>query len=387
MNARARRAQASAARDNWPSGSKPSLDEHQTVAHYRDGMEKSLRRIDLRSDTVTKPTPAMREAMAEAEVGDDVFGDDPTVKELEAETASMLGKESALFTASGTMANQLALRSQTEPGDEILVEANAHIYYYEGGGPAALSGVMCRCLEGRRGVFTAADLEAALRPSDVHFAHTRLVCVENTHNRGGGKIWSVEQIQEIAAAARKHGLQLHLDGARLWNASVATGITEREYAMAFDSVSVCFSKGLGAPVGSALAGPRSLIERARRFRKMFGGGMRQAGIIAAGALYALHHHRARLAEDHANAKLLASGLAKMGSLDANPAEVETNMVRFRVRSMPAQQLVERLKSRGVLVLAVGTDSIRAVTNLMVSAGDIESALRIISAVMDGKPGL
>jgi threonine aldolase len=344
-------------------------------------MDNTLRVIDLRSDTVTKPTPAMREAMARAEVGDDVLGDDPTVKELESETASLLGKEAAVFTPSGTMANQLAIRSQTEPGDEILVEAHAHIYYYEGGAPAALSGVMCRCLEGKRGVFTGADLEAALRPVDVHFPRTRLVCVENTHNRGGGKVWSIEQIQEVAAAARKHGLQLHLDGARLWNAAVATGIAEREYAAPFDTVSVCFSKGLGAPVGSALAGSKRLIERARRFRKMIGGGMRQAGVIAAGALFALRDHRTRLAEDHANAKLLSSGLAGIKGLEATPAEVETNMVRFSVRVMPAEQLVERLRARGVLVLAVGPGTIRAVTSLMVSAQDIETAAGIVSALL------
>ena len=336
-------------------------------AGMRDGTSAL---IDLRSDTVTKPTPAMREAMARAEVGDDVFGDDPTVQELEAETAALLGKEAALYTASGTMANQLAVRGHTEPGDEILVEANAHIYYYEAGGPAALSGVMCRCLNGQRGVFTGADLEGALRPADPHFPRTRLVCVENTHNRGGGKIWSLGQIKEVETAARKHGLQMHLDGARLWNASVATGIPERDFAAPFDTVSVCFSKGLGAPVGSALGGPKSFIERARRFRKMLGGGMRQAGIIAAGALFALRHHRARLAEDHANAKALASGLAGLRGLEADPAAVETNLVRFRVLAMPAQQLVDRLKSRGILVLAVSADTIRAVTNLMVCAEDI-----------------
>ncbi|HZR21754.1 MAG TPA: GntG family PLP-dependent aldolase [Verrucomicrobiae bacterium] len=334
--------------------------------------------IDLRSDTVTKPTAAMRDVMARAEVGDDVFGDDPTVKELESETATLLGKEAALFTTSGTMANQLAIRSQTEPGDEILVEAGAHIYYYEGGGPAALSGVMCRCLAGQRGVFGAADVEGALRPVDPHFARTRLVCVENTHNRGGGKIWSREQIGEVTAAAREHGLLSHLDGARLWNASTASGVAEREYAAPFDSVSVCFSKGLGAPVGSALAGSKSLIDRARRFRKMLGGGMRQAGIIAAGALFALRNHRGRLAEDHAHAKLLASGLSGIPGLEVNPAEVETNMVRFRVKTMPAAQLVERLKARGVLILPVAPDTIRAVTNLMVSSKDIEEAVRIIS---------
>lgn len=330
--------------------------------------------IDLRSDTVTKPTPPMREAMAEAEVGDDVFGDDPTVQELEAETAAILGKEAALYTASGTMANELAVHGHTEPGDEVLVDAEAHIYYYEAGGPAALSGVMCRCLNGQRGVFTGADVEGALRPVDAHFPRTRLVCVENTHNRGGGKVWPLERIKEVEAAARKHGLHTHLDGARLWNAAVATGIAERDYAAPFDTVSVCFSKGLGAPVGSALAGPRSFIERARRFRKMLGGGMRQAGIIAAGALYALRHHRARLAEDHANAKALASGLAALEGLEGDPADVETNMARVRVLAMPAQQLVDRLKSRGVLVLAVSADTIRAVTNLMVSAEDIGKAV-------------
>jgi len=333
--------------------------------------------IDLRSDTVTKPTPAMRRAMAEAEVGDDVLGDDPTVKELEAETARFLGKEAALFTTSGTLANQLAIRCQTEPGDEMIVESNAHIYFYDGGGPAALSGVMCRCVEGKRGVFTGADVEAALRPADIHFPRTKIVCVENTHNRGGGKIWSIDDIQSVAAAAREHGLQLHLDGARLLNAAVATGIPERDLAAAFDTVSVCFSKGLGAPIGSALAGPRAVIDRARRFRKMFGGGMRQAGIIAAGALFALRHQRDRLAEDHANAKTLAAGLARIDGVEAVPSEVETNMVRFRVRGRPANQVVEQLRARGVLVLAASRETIRAVTNLMVSNTDVEAALKAI----------
>jgi threonine aldolase len=338
--------------------------------------------IDLRSDTVTQPTPAMREAMARAEVGDDVFGDDPTVKELEAETAILLGKEAALYTPSGTMANQLAIRGHTEPGDEILVEANAHLYYYESGAPAVLSGVMCRCLNGQRGIFTGADMEAALRPADQHFPRTRLVCIENTHNRGGGKIWSVKQIRAVADTAKRHGLLLHLDGARLWNASVATGIPERDYAAHFDTVSVCFSKGLGAPVGSALAGPKSFIEHVRRFRKMFGGGMRQAGLIAAGALFALHHQRARLAEDHANAKALAAGLAAVRGLEAAPAEVETNMVRVRVCYLPAQQFADRLRAQGVLVLAVGPDTIRAVTNLMVSSADIQASVAIIARVVN-----
>jgi threonine aldolase len=336
--------------------------------------------IDLRSDTVTKPTPAMREAMAAAEVGDDVMGEDPTVKELEAETAALLGKEAALFTVSGTMANQIAIRCHTEPGDEILVEGNAHIYYYEGGGPAALSGVMCRCVQGERGVFTGADLEAALRPADLHFPRSRLVCLENTHNRGGGKIWPLEKIEEVASVARRHGLPMHLDGARLWNATAATGIAEKKWAAAFDTVSVCFSKGLGAPVGSVLAGPKTLLARALRFRKMLGGGMRQAGIIAAGALFALRHHRARLVEDHANAKALAEGIQRCQRFEIVPSEVETNMVRFRLPGVPAQEVVDRLHARGVLLLTADRSTIRAVANLMVSTEDIRRAIDVIADV-------
>ena len=341
--------------------------------------------IDLRSDTITQPTPAMREAMARAEVGDDVFGDDPTVARLEARTAEILGKEAAVFTPSGTMANQLALRAHTESGDEILVDANAHIYYYESGAPAALAGVMCRCLPGVRGVFTAADVEAVLRPTDQHFAPTKLVCIENTHNRGGGSVWPMERIRDVAEVSRARGLRLHLDGARLWNASVATGIPERDYAAHFDSVSVCFSKGLGAPVGSALCGTREFIQRARRFRKMYGGGMRQAGILAAGALHALEHHRARLAEDHANARSLAEGLSRLPGLELDPAAVQTNIIFMRVRKLPAATLVDALNQAGVRVLALGPDSIRAVTNLMVSSGQIPAALEIFARTLGKVP--
>ena len=337
--------------------------------------------IDLRSDTITQPTPAMRAAMADAEVGDDTFGDDPTMQRLEACVAEMLGKESALFTPSGTMANQLALRAHTESGDEILVDANAHIYYYEAGGPAALSGVSCRCLAGVHGIFTAKDVETALRPPDQHFPPTKLVCLENTHNRGGGTIWPMERIREVADIARRQGLRMHLDGARLWNASVATGIAERDYAAHFDSVSVCFSKGLGAPIGSALCGPRDFIQRARRFRKMFGGGMRQTGILAAGALYALEHHRSRLAEDHRNARALAQGLARLPGIELDPARVETNIVFFGVQTIQAKELVQRLEQAGVRMLAAGPASIRAVTNLMVAAEEIPKTLEIVGRVM------
>ncbi len=337
--------------------------------------------IDLRSDTITQPTPAMREAMASAEVGDDVFGDDPTVQRLEARVAEFLGKEATVYVPSGTMANQLAIRAHTEPGDEILVEADAHLNFYECGGPAALSGVMCRCLRGTRGIFTAADVEAALRPPDQHFPTTRLVCLENTHNRGGGSVWPLARMQEVAAAARQHRLRLHLDGARLWNASIASGVSERAYAALFDSVSVCFSKGLGAPVGSALVGPREFIQRARRFRKMFGGGMRQAGVIAAGALFALEHHRARLAEDHANAQALAAGLTRLPRVQLDPAAVETNIILFKVNVASATALVQELDRQGVRVLATGPGTIRAVTNLMVSPADISVALETFARVL------
>lgn len=337
--------------------------------------------IDLRSDTVTLPTLAMRQAMAEAEVGDDVFGDDPTVRELEERVAALLGKEAAVFVPSGTMGNQIAVRTHTEPGDEILVEAQAHIYYYEAGGPAALSGVMCRCLDGRRGLFTAADVESALRPADPHFPRTRLVCLENTHNRGGGSIWPLAQVAEVAEIARHRGLTLHLDGARLWNASVATGIPESAYAAHVDSVNVCFSKGLGAPVGSALVGSREFVGRARRFRKMFGGGMRQAGIIAAGALFALTHHRERLADDHRNARRLAVGLQTLPNLELDLSRVETNLVLFRVVDRPARLLCEQMEHRGVRVLPTGLQTVRAVTNLNVSAEAIQTALGHFAEVL------
>jgi len=330
--------------------------------------------IDLRSDTVTRPTPAMRRAMAEAPVGDDVLGDDPTVNTLERRVAEILGKEAAVYMPSGTMTNQVAIRSHTEPGDEIILEAVAHSYFFECGGPAALSGVSCRLLAGERGIFTGEQVKAAVRPRNYHYPFSKLVCVENTHNRGGGSIWPIERIAEVAAAAREAGLAMHMDGARLWNASVATGIAEREYAKFFDSVSVCFSKGLGAPVGSALAGTAKFIDRARRFRKMFGGGMRQAGIIAAGALFALENHRARLAEDHASARRLAEGIAGLPGVALDPTMVETNIVIFRTSTMPPAEWIARLKDQGVLVLAGSADTVRAVTHLDVSAAQIDEAI-------------
>ena len=342
-----------------------------------DTEDMNKRIVDLRSDTITQPTPAMRQAMAEAQVGDDVFRDDPTVRELEDATADLLGKEAALFVPSGTMANQLAIRCHTQPGDEILLDANAHVYWYEAGASAALSGAICRVLPGQRGIFSVEDVRAALRPVDVHFPPTRLICAENTHNRGGGAIWPIEQLRQVCQVAQEAGIATHLDGARLWNASIATGIAESEYARDFDSVSVCFSKGLGAPIGSVLAGSQAFVTRARRFRKQFGGGMRQVGIIAAAALYGLKHHRQRLAEDHVNAKQLAIGLSKVPGIRIQCEEVETNMVYFDLETVSASRLAECLHEKNVRVLPVADQRIRAVTSLAVESEDIRYAVEVI----------
>ena len=271
-------------------------------------MDRQL--IDLRSDTATKPTPAMRQAMAEAEVGDDVYGEDPTVKILEDRTAELLGKEAALFVPSGTMANQIGIGVNTQPGDELLCSSTSHVYVWEAGGIARLSGVTARTFAGDHGILSLEQVRDAIRPShDVHYVRTRLISLENTHNRGGGRVHPIASIAELAGWARENNLAMHLDGARLMNAVVASGRGAAEWAHYFDTVSICFSKGLGAPMGSALAGSATAIRRARRLRSFFGGGMRQVGILAAGALYALDHHIERLSEDHANARILAEAFA------------------------------------------------------------------------------
>lgn len=339
--------------------------------------------IDLRSDTITRPTAPMRRVMAEAVVGDDVLGDDPTVLKLESVSAELLGKEAAMFVPSGTMANQLAIRTHTQHGDEILLDATAHIYWYEGGAPAALSGVNCRVLTGTNGLFTAEQLKNALRPDNIHYAPSRLVALENTHNRGGGSIWPMPQLLEVCKVAREAGLALHLDGARLWNASVATGISESDYAAPFDSVSVCFSKGLGAPVGSVLAGSSNFIQRARRFRKQFGGGMRQSGILAAAALYAIEHHRNRLLEDHENARLLAEGLERISGLRIDKSAVVTNMVYIHLENLQAVDAAARLETLGVRVLATGPQTLRAVTSLEVDQAQIHEATGLFAELMRG----
>jgi threonine aldolase len=331
--------------------------------------------IDLRSDTVTRPTPAMRAAIQAAEVGDDVFNEDPTVHRLEERVAAVLGKEAALFVPSGTMSNQVGIKAHTQPGDEMLCDVNCHVYNYEAGGPAVLSGVTCRTIEGDYGVLDLSQLEDKVRPVNDHLVRTRLVCLENTHNRGGGRIFPIEKIQAISEWARKVGLIMHLDGARLWNAVVATGIAAKDWARHFDSVSVCFSKGLGAPIGSALCGPRDFIVRARRIRKLFGGGMRQGGVAAAGALFALENHVERLADDHRTAQVLAQAVADTPGLSLDPPDVDTNLIFFRVERDvgTAQAVVAALKARGVLVLATAPQMIRACTHLDVSAAQAERA--------------
>ncbi|MEE2717297.1 MAG: GntG family PLP-dependent aldolase [SAR324 cluster bacterium] len=339
--------------------------------------------IDLRSDTVTLPTPEMRRVMAEAEVGNDVYSDDPAVNALEARTAEVLGMEAAVFMPSGTMTNQVAVRAHTESADEVFLADNAHIYYDEAGGPAALAGVSCTPLPNERGVFDAETLAKAIRPRDLHFPQPKLVCVENTSNLGRGRIWPLDTLAEVSEYAHSQGLKMHLDGARLWNACVASGVAEPEIARHFDSVSVCFSKGLGAPVGSALAGSQTFVARARRFRKLFGGGMRQAGIIASGALYGLDHHRDRLTEDHQNARTLAEGLAQIEGISLDVAGVETNLVYFELERMDVDEFVEQLKQRDVLMLPEGPGLMRAVPNLMVDAEMIQTTLGHIREIVAG----
>jgi threonine aldolase len=335
--------------------------------------------IDLRSDTVTRPTPRMLAAMMSAAVGDDVFGEDPTVNELERRTAALFGKEAGLFVPSGTMGNQIAVRLHCRPQDEILLESTCHIYLWEAGGAAALGGVTCRTIDGRFGLLDASDFEGKIRPDDVHAVRTRLVCLENTHNRGGGTVYPLETVKAITGWARANGLATHLDGARIWNAMVATGVPAAEWGKHFDTLMACFSKGLGAPVGSMLVGPRDLIAQGRRVRKLFGGGMRQAGYLAAACLYALDHHIDRLAEDHANAWTIAEAVAEVPGLRLVPPRVETNLVWFEVdpKRGTAQDVADRLKASGVLVTALEKQVVRAVTHLDVSRGECERAAEAI----------
>ena len=340
--------------------------------------------IDLRSDTVTKPTDAMRKVMARAEVGDDVYGEDPTVNRLQDMVAAMLSKRFALFVPSGTMANQLAVRAQTQPGQEVIVESTSHIVRYEQGAAGALAGVQLHWVPGERGIMTAEQVEAAIRPKDPYSIPTGLICLENTHNAGGGTIYPLSTIEKIRGVATQHGIPMHLDGARLMNAVAATTIPPASYAQHFDTVSMCLSKGLGAPAGSLLiTSDQGVIERARRFRRMYGGAMRQAGILAAAGIYALEHHVTRLPDDHLHAKKLARILQQIPSVRIAPQHVETNIVIFEVtgqRRTPAE-IVAALKQEGVLINAIGGLSYRAVTHLNISAKQIEEAGTVFTRIL------
>ncbi|MEE9366163.1 MAG: GntG family PLP-dependent aldolase [Dehalococcoidales bacterium] len=330
--------------------------------------------IDLRSDTVTLPTDEMRRAMYEAEVGDDVWREDPTVNRLEGLAAEVMGKEAALFTASGTMSNLLGVLASTRPGDEIIVGSEAHILWYEVGGASVLGGVVIRTVpndeDGRLG---PADVEKAIRSVNIHFPASTLLCLENTHNRCGGAILTREYTEEISGLAHKHGLQVHLDGARIFNAAVALGLPARELTAPADTVSFCLSKALSAPVGSLVCGTKEAVERARKWRKMLGGGMRQAGVIAAAGIVAIEKMVDRLAEDHANARRLAGGLAQIPGFSVRPEKVVTNIVNFEYPEK-VSDFVIKIGEKGVKFLSRGGRSVRAVTNRMVSAEDIDEAL-------------
>lgn len=325
----------------------------------------------------------MRQAMANAEVGDDVFGEDPTVIALQEKVATLLGKEKALFVPSGVMGNQLSIKAQTEPGDEIICEQDAHIFNYETAAPSLISSVQVKTIPGIRGVIRVDQLPTAIRPKAYYMPRSRMICLENTHNRSGGTVYPLDEIKRIAEFARQHGVLMHLDGARLWNAWVATGIHPREYAQYFDSISVCFSKGLGAPVGSATVGTTTFIEKVHKWRKVFGGGMRQAGIIAAGALYALEHNVERLKEDHDKAKFFAEKISQLPKLTIDMEAVQTNIIIVDIErtGKHPDEMIALLKSKGVLVTLGTYTSIRAVMHLDVSSEQVKQATEIFKSTL------
>ncbi|MFO0975777.1 MAG: low-specificity L-threonine aldolase [Planctomycetaceae bacterium] len=332
--------------------------------------------IDLRSDTVTRPSEAMRRAMACAEVGDDVMGEDPTVNRLEAMMAEMFGHEAAVIACSGTQSNQMGVRVHCIPGDELLIHETGHIFNFEGGAAAALSGVSIRTLPGARGMLDLAELEGKVRVNDQHFCRTRLVCLENTTNLGGGCVYSLDQMQRVSEWALEHQLKRHLDGARLFNAMVAGDYSARDVGQYFDTISICFSKGLGCPFGSMLIGSREDIAKARRIRKIFGGAMRQSGIMAAAALYALEHNVDRLADDHRNAQVLADGLRQIDGITDVPSTIETNLVFFQLAPHvgTAVQFAGAMRDKGILIGPMGGQRVRMVTHLDVTSDDIQTIL-------------
>ncbi|MGD9140885.1 MAG: low-specificity L-threonine aldolase [bacterium] len=341
--------------------------------------------VDLRSDTVTKPGPEMRKAIAEAVVGDDVFRDDPTVIELERLAAEMTGYEAGLFVPSGSMGNEIAIMAHTRRGDEAIVEARSHIYLYEAGGPAVLSGVQLATLKGNRGALAAGQVEEAIRWDDIHEPITRLVCLENTHNHAGGVVYPIDTMREIRDLARARGLKVHMDGARIFNAAIASGIAAKEYCSLCDSTMFCLSKGLGAPIGSMLVGDRDFIKQAHRCRKLLGGGMRQVGIVAAAGVYALENNVQRLADDNARARRLAESLAAVADLAVDLETVQTNIVVIDVggSGFTVDEAILRLEKEGVLVLPFGGTTIRAVTHLDIDDADIDRTIEAFNKVFAG----
>jgi threonine aldolase len=351
--------------------------------HIEESITKN-RALDLRSDTVTQPTPAMRQAMSEAEVGDDVYGEDPTVNRLEAMVAEMLGKEAAVLVSSGTMGNLVSVLSHCGRGDEMILGDDAHIFMYEQGGAAALGGVHPRTVPNQPdGTIRLEHIREAIRGENEHFPETRLICLENTHNRTGGRVLPVEYMDAVGALAHEHGVKLHVDGARLWNAAVALNIAPARLLQEADSVTVCLSKGLGAPVGSVVAGSTEFIRRARRNRKILGGSMRQAGVLAAAGIVAVTEMVERLSDDHANAQTLARGLAEMDGIEIDPTTVETNLVFFVLNreDMTPAQLSNALRARGVLLNPVGGRRLRAVLNYHISEQDVETVLETFRDVL------
>lgn len=339
-------------------------------------MNKNI--IDLRSDTITKPSKGMLKAMVEAELGDDVFGDDPTVNQLQREVAKLLGKEAALFVPSGTMANQIALVSHTTPGDEVLCDASCHIRNYEGGAPAILSGVMLNAMDGKHGAYTAADVESRIRPIDSHFSPSRMIWVENSCNRAGGTIFPQDEILRLRDVADKNEMKMHLDGARIWNVAAATGIPLEVLTAPFDSISVCLSKGLGCPVGSLTVGTEEYIQKAHRARKRLGGGMRQAGVLAGAGLYALEHNRARMAIDHQLAKKLATAIGHLSAFEIDISTVQTNIIIFDTSSggISGQDVVDLLANNNILSYAFG-NFVRLVVHLNVDEAGIDRTIAVM----------
>jgi len=333
--------------------------------------------IELRSDTFTRPTDAMRRAMYEAEVGDDVYGEDPTVNLLEETIAEMTGAEAALFVSSGTLGNLLPLIILGGRGKEILLHENAHILHHEVGGISAVAGAVPIAVPGDRGIMRPGEISSRIKKNDYDIAHTSLIAIENTHNFEGGTCWSREDLQTLAETAAAENLPVHMDGARCFNASVATGLSLKEIFGFCHSANFCLSKGLGAPVGSLLCGPADLISEARRWRKILGGGMRQAGVIASAGLFALKNNISRLAEDHEHARMLAETLSETSWAHTDPGRVETNIVFFRTREITAESVVEKLKDQGVMMIATGPDEVRLVTSLEINRKQTEDACRII----------